>query len=52
MGILYSVGGYAVGFASADPCRKEAATLATVNPQAANGGGAALTGKIAEEDLK
>jgi hypothetical protein len=48
LGILYSVGGYAVGFASADPCRKEAATLATVNPQAANG----ATGKIAEEDLK
>jgi hypothetical protein len=48
LGILYSVGGYAVGFASADPCRKEAATLATVNPQTANG----ATGKIAEEDLK
>jgi hypothetical protein len=48
LGILYSVGGYAVGFASSDPCRKEAATLATVNPQAANG----ATGKIAEEDLK
>src|SRR5881409_554631 len=23
LGILYSVGGYAVGFASADPCKKE-----------------------------
>jgi hypothetical protein len=41
-----------VGFTSADPCQKETATLATVNPQTANGGGAAATGKIAEEDLK
>jgi hypothetical protein len=48
LGIFYQVGGYAIGFASADPCRKETATLATVNPQTANG----ATGKIAEEDLK
>ena len=52
LGILYQVGGYAVGFASADPCRKEAATLAAVNSQTANGSAATLTGKIAEEDLK
>jgi hypothetical protein len=48
LGILYSVGGYAVGFTSADPCQKETATLATVNPQTATD----ATGKIAEEDLK
>ena len=52
MGILYNVGGYAAGFTSADRCKKDAATLATVNPQAANGGKPAPTGKVTEEDLK
>jgi hypothetical protein len=52
LGVLYSVSGYAAGFGSADRCKKETATLATVNPQTANGGGTSPTGKIAEENLK
>jgi len=52
IGILYNVSGYAAGFGSADRCKKETATLATVNAPTANGSGAALSGKIAEEDLK
>ncbi len=52
LGILYNVGGYAAGFASADRCKKETPTLATVNSQPANSGGVVLAGKIAEEDLK
>ena len=49
IGILYNVSGYAAGFGSADRCKKETATL---NAPTANGSGAALSGKIAEEDLK
>ncbi|HEY3303348.1 MAG TPA: hypothetical protein VGL70_07420 [Candidatus Binatia bacterium] len=52
MGILYSASGYAAGFGSADRCKKETATLATVKPQTANGSGTSPTGKIAEENLK
>jgi hypothetical protein len=48
LGILYSVGGYAVGFASADPCKKENGTVTAAAVQMPNG----ATGKIAEEDLK
>ncbi|MGH7770369.1 MAG: hypothetical protein ACREQP_23190, partial [Candidatus Binatia bacterium] len=52
MGVLYSVSGYAAGFGSADRCKKEPATLATVKPQTENGGGPAQAGKVTEEDLK
>jgi hypothetical protein len=48
LGILYSVGGYAVGFASADPCKKENGTVTAAAVQTPND----ATGKIAEEDLK
>lgn len=48
LGILYSVGGYAVGFTSADPCKKENGTVTAAAVQMPNG----ATGKIAEEDLK
>ena len=51
LGILYNVSGDAVGFGSADRCTIESATLATVNPQTANGK-PAPAGKVAEEDLK
>lgn len=52
IGILYNVSGYAAGFSSADRCKKETATLATVNTQTANGGKPASAGKVTEEDLK
>ena len=48
LGILYIVGGYAVGYASADPCKKENGTMTAAAVQMPNG----ATGKIAEEDLK
>jgi hypothetical protein len=52
MGIFYNVSGYAAGFGSADRCKKETATLATVNAQTSNGGKPASAGKVTEEDLK
>jgi hypothetical protein len=51
LGILYSVGGYAIGFASADPCKKENGTV-TAAVQTPNTTGPVLAGKIAEEDLR
>lgn len=52
LGILYSVGGYAVGFASADNCRKDNGTAAAATAQTSNGSGPVVPVKIAEEDLK
>jgi hypothetical protein len=52
LGILYSVGGYAVGFASADNCRKDNGTAAAATAQTSNGSGPVVPVKIAEEDLQ
>jgi hypothetical protein len=46
LGILYQVAGYGAGFASADHCRKENATVARAPATAPS------AGKIGEEDLK
>jgi hypothetical protein len=48
LGIFYQVGGYAIGYASADPCKKENGTVTATATQMPNG----ATGKIAEEDIK
>jgi hypothetical protein len=50
LGIFYYVGGYAVGFSSADHC-KDPAALATANAQTAADAKPAA-GKLTEEDLK
>jgi hypothetical protein len=51
MGILYQVAGYGAGFASADNCRKETATVARATAQAPSGAPVASPAKIAEEDI-
>jgi hypothetical protein len=51
LGILYQVAGYGAGFASADNCRKETATVARATAQAPSAAPVASPAKIAEEDI-
>lgn len=52
LGILYQVGGYAAGFASADPCAKQNAPGTGVTTQTANADAPIPLAKIAEDDIK
>ena len=53
LGILYQVGGYAAGFSSADPCRKENPPAAAAQARSDAPAAATLSSeKIVEEDLK
>ena len=50
LGALYQAGGYGVGFASADPCRKQNPPVET--SQSRHDAPPVPSGKIVEEDIK
>ncbi len=54
LGILYQVAGYAVGFAAADPCKKNGTTTQTAKSAEsdANTHASIASAKITEEELQ